>query len=131
MLERFLKYVYIIMICFLVGEECSKFIFHLDLETIPMNILRMAVYLTLLCFLIDKSNITVYSIINDDDEIEGTFTTLEDAIESLNLLNAYFPFPERKIITHTLFNNNDWINCVDDNTYKSKIVYKQDEKEHE
>ena len=53
------------------------------------------------------------------------------AIESLNLLNAYFPFPERKIITHTLFNNNDWVNCVDDNTYKSKIVYKQDEKEHE
>ena len=108
MLERFLKYSYIIMICFLIGEECSKFIFNLNIDTITMNILRISVYLTLLCFMIDKSNLTVYSIINDDNEIEGTFPSYIEAVEFLNMLEEDFPFPERKIIQHTLYNNNDW-----------------------
>lgn len=128
MLERFLKYSYIIMLCFLIGEECSKFIF-INFETIPMNILRMAVYLTLLCYLIDKSNINVYSIVNDDGEIEGTFSTIDDTLMFLDKLNDEFPFPERKIILHKLYNNSDWKE-VDIHSIKGKIIHEEG-KEHE
>ena len=133
MLERFLKYSYIIMICFLIGEECSKLLYHFEVESIPINILRLSIYVTLLCFLIDKSNVTVYSVVNDSNEIEGTFSNIEDALYLLEFLDDEWPWPTRTIVSHKLYNNNEWKEIIKNGDFqdlRGETVYKNyEEKE--